>query len=117
MRSTTIDWDRVRRVLVVRLRSIGDTVLSTASLIALRRFQPDAQIDVLLEDWVAPVLEGFEHVDNVVTVGDSTLSRVSVARAIRKTRYDVVFNLHGGPTATFFTRMSGAPHRVGYRTY
>jgi ADP-heptose:LPS heptosyltransferase len=52
-----IDWKNVKRVLVVRLRSIGDTVLSTPSLIALKRFLPAAQIDVLLEDWVAPVLE------------------------------------------------------------
>ena len=55
------DWKDVRRVLVVRLRSIGDTVLSTPALYALRRFLPDARIDVLLEDWVAPVLDGFNE--------------------------------------------------------
>jgi hypothetical protein len=48
------DWSTVRRVLVVRLRSIGDTVLTTPSLFALRRFLPDAQIDILLEDWAGP---------------------------------------------------------------
>ena len=37
------DWSRVRRVLVVRLRSIGDTVLATPSLHALRRFLPEAR--------------------------------------------------------------------------
>jgi ADP-heptose:LPS heptosyltransferase len=52
-----INWKNVKRVLVVRLRSIGDTVLATPSLIALKRFLPDAQVDILLEDWVAPVLE------------------------------------------------------------
>src|SRR3954471_18926913 len=62
------DWREVRRVLVVRLRSIGDTVLATPSLYALRRFLPLAQIDVLLESWVAPVLEGFDAVDNIITV-------------------------------------------------
>ena len=34
------DWQRVERVLVVRLRSIGDTVLTTPSLYALKRFLP-----------------------------------------------------------------------------
>src|SRR5215210_3037704 len=53
------DWGEVRRVLVVRLRSIGDTVLATPALHALRRHLPHARIDVLLEDWVAPVLDGF----------------------------------------------------------
>ena len=52
------DWSTVRRVLVVRLRSIGDTVLATPSLHALRRFLPEARLDILLEDWVAPLLEG-----------------------------------------------------------
>ncbi|HLM02110.1 MAG TPA: hypothetical protein VK400_13740, partial [Pyrinomonadaceae bacterium] len=62
-----IDWTKVKRVLVVRLRSIGDTVLATPALDALRRFLPAARIDVLLEDWVAPVLEGFDAVDNVLS--------------------------------------------------
>jgi len=117
MRSAAIDWSRVRRVLVVRLRSIGDTVLSTPSLIALRRFLPDAQIDVLLEDWVAPVLDGFDSVDNVLVVRDSTASRLATAREIRRRRYDVVFNLHGGTTATLVSFASGAQHRVGYQHY
>lgn len=113
-----IDWKNVRRVLVVRLRSIGDTILATPSLIALRRFLPDVQIDVLLEDWVAPILEGFDAVDNVLTVErDDFKSRARVARRIRRTKYDVAINLHGGTTAAFFVRASGAPHRIGYSNY
>ncbi len=113
-----IDWQNVRKILVVRLRSIGDTVLSTPSLIALRRFLPDAQIDILLEDWVAPVLEGFDVVDNVLTVSrKSKKSRFETARQIRRNQYDVAFNLHGGTTATFFVRVSGAKHRVGFSHY
>lgn len=112
-----VDWQSVKRVLVVRLRSIGDTVLSTPSLIALRRFLPDAQIDILLEDWVAPILDGFEDIDNVLTVRSGTVSRLAVAREIRRRKYDVVFNIHGGTTATFFSAATRALHRVGYENY
>lgn len=112
---TLIDWTKVNRVLVVKLRSIGDTVLATPALDALRRFLPSAQIDVLLEDWVAPVLEGFDAVDHILTFKkDDFSSRMKTARAVRRARYDVAFNLHGGTTATFFVRASGARHRVGY---
>lgn len=112
------DWRRVERVLVVRLRSIGDTVLATPSLHALRRFLPQARIDILLESWVAPVLDGFKEIDNVITVErGSTRSRARVARELRETRYDVAFNLHGGTTATLLVRASGAKHRVGYHNY
>ncbi len=115
---SAIDWSKVRRVLIVRLRSIGDTVLSTPSLIALKRFLPDARIDVLLEDWVAPLLEGFDAVDNVLTVSrNDKKSRLETAWQIRRNKYDVVFNLHGGTTATFFVRASGAKYRVGFQSY
>ena len=113
----SIDWRSVHRVLVIRLRSIGDTVLSTPSLIALRRFLPDAQIDILLEDWVAPLLTGFDSVDSVVSMGKGTIDRLSTTRQIRRTKYDVVFNLHGGTTSTMLTRATGARHRVGYAYY
>ncbi|MCY7348630.1 MAG: glycosyltransferase family 9 protein [Pyrinomonadaceae bacterium] len=115
---SAIDWSKVQRVLVVRLRSIGDTVLSTPSLIALKRFLPDAQIDVLLEDWVAPVLDGFDAVDNVLTVSrNDKKSRLETALKIRRNKYDVAFNLHGGTTATLFVRASGAKYRVGFASY
>jgi len=112
------DWSRVSRVLVVRLRSIGDTVLTTPSLFALRRFLPHAQIHILLEDWVAPVLDGSDLIDRVVTVPrDGTSARARVARELRAEQYDVVYNLHGGTTATLFTRATGAEYRVGFEHY
>ena len=112
------DWAGVRSVLVVRLRSIGDAVLTTPSLFALKRFLPQARVDILLEDWVAPVLEGFSCVDNIITLKrGSATSRARVARQLRSLRYDVAYNLHGGTTATLLTRASGAKRRVGYAAY
>src|ERR1043165_9705107 len=113
------DWQSVRRVLVVRLRTIGDTVLATPALDALHSFLPDARIDVLLEDWVAPVLDGFTDAGRILTIerGASTVARARMARELRAARYDVAFNLHGGTTATLLTRATGARHRVGYADY
>lgn len=113
------DWTSVRRVLVVRLRSIGDTVLATPSLYALRRFLPTARIDILLEEAVAPVLDGCTDVDNVLTIerGSNTLARARMARELRATNYDVAYNLHGGTTATLLMRAAGVRHRVGYSDY
>jgi predicted lipopolysaccharide heptosyltransferase III len=112
------DWQQVKRVLVVRLRSIGDTVLTTPSLFALKRFLPQATVDILLEDWVAPVLDGFPYVDSVITLErKSTTARARVAAQLRSKHYDVVYNLHGGTTATLLTRATGAKHRIGYETY
>ncbi len=112
------NWSDVRKVLVVRLRSIGDTVLATPSLFALKRFLPNARVDILVEDWVAPLLDNHPHVDNVVVLERGRMmTRARVARELRAANYDVVYNLHGGTTATFLTRATGARHRVGFKSY
>jgi lipopolysaccharide heptosyltransferase II len=112
------DWSTTRRILLVRLRSIGDAVLTTPAITALRRFLPEAQIDILLEDWVAPVLEGFPGVDNIITFSPGDiLGRFKTVRKLRAGNYDVVYNLHGGTTSTFLTWMAGARHKVGFGHY
>jgi heptosyltransferase-3 len=112
------DWSAVRRVLIVRLRSIGDTVLTTPALFALRRFLPHGRIDILLEDWVAPVLDGSELVNRVIAIPrHSKAARARLARELHASHYDVVYNLHGGTTATLLTRATGAKHRVGFSHY
>ena len=112
------DWSQVRSVLVVRLRSIGDTVLATPSIHALRRFLPEARIDVLLEDWVAPLLEGSNEIDRVIRLErDKPLAKIAAWRVMKQERYDVAYNLHGGNTSSLLTWASRARHRVGYLRY
>ena len=112
------DWQQARKILLVRLRSIGDTVLATPSAFALKRFLPHAEVDILVEDWVAPLLNNHPHIDNVIVLErGGVMARARVARELRSANYDVVYNLHGGTTATFLTRATGAPHRVGFKTY
>src|SRR5205807_1062497 len=73
---------------------------------------------LLVEDWVAPVIDGSDLIDRVITIPrHSTTARARVARDLHRHEYDVVYNLHGGTTATFLTRATGAPHRVGFKNY
>ena len=112
------DWQYAQKILLVRLRSIGDTVLATPSAFALKRFLPHAEVDILVEDWVAPLVRNHPYIDNVMVLeGSGFMARTRAARELRAAKYDVVYNLHGGTTATFLTRATGAPHRVGFRTY
>src|SRR5205807_547614 len=73
---------------------------------------------LLVEDWVAPVIDGSDLIDRVITIPrHSTTARARVARDLHRHEYDVVYNLHGGTTATFLTRATGAKHRVGFENY
>jgi len=106
-------------ILVVRLRLIGDVVLTTPLVRALRRKYPDARLTYLVEPAAAPIVCNNPHLSAVIVVPKGRgLSRLrqdySLARGLRRAKFDVVIDLHGGPRAAWFALASGAPMRIGY---
>lgn len=107
------------RILVVRLRQIGDVVFTTPALAALRAHYPDAFISYLVEPVAAAVLEGNPNIDELIVAprgrGWAGLrAELALIRRLRANRYDLALDFHGGPRASLLTWLSGAPKRVGY---
>jgi ADP-heptose:LPS heptosyltransferase len=96
------------RVAVVRLRSLGDCVLTTPALDILRRARPDVRVAVVVEDAYRAVFEGNPALE--------ALLEPSVG-AVRRWRPDLVVNLHGGSTSARLTAFSGAARRAGFRHF
>src|SRR5262245_5824373 len=71
------------RVLVIRLRSLGDVVLLTPALAAVHRSRPDLRVTVLVEPGFAPLLEGNPAVEKVLPAR----SFGETVTAIRRGRY------------------------------
>jgi len=103
-------------VLLIRLRSIGDTVLMTPCLDALKALQPDIEISVVIEPLAQQIVEGHPMIDKLFVTGKSFGSRLSLITKLRRERFDVAFNLHGGTTGMFLAAMSGAEHTLGFRS-
>lgn len=108
------------KILLVRLRLIGDVVFTTPLLRALRRRYPDAEITYLAEPAAKPIVADNPHLTDVVTVpktsGAARLrSDVLAALALRRRHFDVAIDLHGGPRSAWLAWASRAPMRVGYR--
>ena len=90
------------RVLFIRLRSLGDCLLLTSPLRALRREFPDLETAVLVEPRYAPCFAGNPDVDEVLTTGPGKLQ--TLGRLVRE-RFDAIVNLHGGPTSLLYARL------------
>lgn len=95
-------------VLVIRLRSIGDVVLTTPALAALHAWRPDLRIRVLLARFCMPLLEGNPAVTEVI----EWRGFWPTVRELRKRKFSIVYNMHGGPASALLTGFSGAPVRV-----
>ena len=108
------------KILLVRLRLIGDVVLTTPLIGALRRSYPDSQLTYVVEAGAAPVVRGNRNLTDIVVVPRTGgMARVrddlTLARQLRRRHFDVAIDLHGGPRAAWLTWSSGAPVRIGYR--
>jgi len=107
------------KILLVRLRQIGDVVFTTPAIHALRRRFPDAHLTYLVEPASAPVVAGNPHLNEVIVAPRRRGWRglrddLALARRLRRSRYDLAIDFHGGPRASLLTWLSGAPVRVGY---
>src|ERR1700688_3715580 len=89
------------RIAVIRLRSLGDCVLTTPALALLKSYRSDLRIRVVVEPRFAGVFEGHPDVEEVsANVGPHV---------------DLVLNLHGGTRSMWMTLTSGAKFRAGFR--
>jgi ADP-heptose:LPS heptosyltransferase len=107
------------KILLIRLRLIGDVVFTTPIPRALKRAFPASHITYLVEPPAAPVVAGNPHLDAVIVAPRPRgISRIAadlkLARRLRRGRYDVVVDLHGGPRSSWLALATGARQRIGY---
>jgi len=104
------------RVLVLRLRSLGDTLLITPALRALKAWRPDLEVSTLVEKRFADVFAG--NPDVVETLCFESRAQVpSAVAALRRRKFALAVDVHGGATSALLTLASGARHRAGRTHY
>ena len=105
------------RILAMKLRSMGDTVIMTAALTELRAAYPSAEIHVAVTDLWAPLLKGHPAVDKILTYTRyrDTPSRAKaiagLAIKLRKEHFDCVVNFHASPSSAMVAFATGAKVR------
>lgn len=95
------------RILIIRLRSLGDCVLSTPAIHLLKSWRPDLEIAVAVDPVFAPVFEGNPDVARVFTSPGAAIAF----------RPHLTLNLHGGTRSAWMTALSGARYRAGFAHY
>ena len=105
-----------KRILVTRIRQIGDVILTLPVLDALRARFPDAVIDYLAEEGPAAAALGHPALHRVLTLAHGWPGLPApplLLAALRRARYDWVIDLYGNPRSALLARVTGARVRVG----
>lgn len=94
-------------------------VFTTPAIRALRERFPTAHLAYLVEPHAAPVVRHNPHLNDVIVAPRVRGLRglavdLALGRSLRRLRFDLAIDFHGGPRAGLLTWLSGAPERVGY---
>ena len=122
-----IDIEQCKRILIVKLSSIGDVVMTTPVAKALRQAVPDAYIAWAVEDKAKDVLIGNPYLDEIIIWNRRSTSRSVRERAsglvlglgklapvLRARKFDLAIDFQGLLRSGLVTSLSGARYRVGY---
>jgi heptosyltransferase-3 len=96
------------RVCIIRLRSLGDCVLTTPAIELLTTSRPDLEVGVAVEDRFRPLFENHPSVGRVVE---------PAWQAVRRWNPKLCINLHGGTRSQWMTALSGARWRAGFANH
>jgi ADP-heptose:LPS heptosyltransferase len=95
-------------VLIVRLRSLGDCVLTTPAIEILKTYRPDVRISVVVEDRFAAVFEDNPDITSILPPG---------IKGVAFGRPQLCINFHGGSRSLALTAASAARFRAGFGHY
>ncbi len=115
------------KILVVRYRFIGDTILTVPFLRNLRRAYPDAQIDMLVAPKSGEVIENCPYVDNFIyfdttrkhkyeNVDEEKKTFLSYVKKLSKEKYDKAYVLKRSLSSALLVCLAGIQNRIGFDT-
>ena len=93
------------RVAFIRLRSLGDCILTTPAIALLKQTRPDLQLSIVVDPVWMPLYEKNPHLSAVLPAH---------AMSVRNWKPALVLNLHGGTTSAALTAISGARWRAAW---
>lgn len=93
------------RVAIIRLRSLGDCVLTTPALSLLKQARPDLQLAIVVEDRFRAVFAGNPDVDQILAPNAASVGRF---------RPHLALNMHGGATSVRLMLAAASGLRAGF---
>jgi len=105
-----------RKILVVRFSSLGDVILTSATVLNLKINFPDSYLVYLTKERYRPLVECFKGVDEIVTLPLSagSVDYFKLLLKLDKFDFDTIIDLHGNFRSWLAGKMVTANAKVVY---
>ena len=105
------------KILIRGVNWIGDAVITTPSVRAIRRAYPDAHISLLVKPWVADIFKENLDINEIILYDEGFMGikgKLRLANKLRRQRFDIAILLQNAFDAALLAWLAKIPERIGY---
>ncbi|MBI4688360.1 MAG: lipopolysaccharide heptosyltransferase II [Nitrospirae bacterium] len=109
--------ENIKKILIRGVNWIGDAVITTPAIKAVKKAFPDANISILVRPWVAELFHGSPDIDEIILYEDkfnTITGKFRLAQILRQKNFDMAILLQNAFDAALIAWLAGIPKRVGY---
>lgn len=117
------DLSQIKKILVIKIRNLGDVLLTSPIFPILKDRFPRAKIDLYINQEGVDLMESHPCIDEIIPYDRSCKKKFIFSRffyewkilqSIRKNKYDLILNLTEGDRGAICAKVSKAPITVGF---
>jgi ADP-heptose:LPS heptosyltransferase len=107
-------------VLIIRNQGLGDLILITPAIRAIRALHPAAHLAIVVGDWSRAALEGNPNLDEIISYPDTWIQDkqlfgyIRLIKRLRKGHFGIAYIFHSHPLIHLMGRLAGIPRRYGF---
>ncbi len=110
---------RHKKILIVRLDRVGDVLLSTPVIKAVREAFPDSYIAFMVRKYTKEIVAGNPYLDEVIAYDKNgrdkgVLGNIRFIRQLGRKKFDIAFVLHPTKRTHLLVSLAGIPETIGY---
>ena len=105
-----------KKILILKLRKLGDVLLTTPAISQLSKLYPKAEITIITEPLGAQVFRNSSSVERVWVIhrNPTTIDFIKLCYKVYKEHFDIVIDFYHHNKTALITNLSRAPHRFGF---
>ena len=116
-----LDKEHIRRILIRSANWVGDAIMTTPAVRAIRKDFPKAEISILAKPWVTPVFFNSPHIDQILIYDNADKhggwwGKPRLSKELRKKKFDLAILFQNAFEAALLAFGARIPNRVGYST-
>ena len=116
------DMQNIQTIGVIMFGLLGDVILRTPVIRALKDVYPDATVTAIVDPIGEQVLEHNSFVDNILVVDrkkeknklKQNLKKIQAILMVRKQKFDLIVNLYNAGSSKIMVQLSGAKYKLGF---